>query len=480
MSLKSNQHQASLASSAASTASSTSSTSTVVTNTSGNMEQSQQPQQPPKPMLSPTRSLDEGFESDPDRVSTDSEHPIAGVVKLNSTKTHKDPIRKLQQSSANVGSNLAQLSSAASGGWSVKTGPDSLAIKTRAAPPVTLGAPQIIRRPLIPNHSPKKVEQKFKQGNSKGNTLATSLAITTTSTPTSSSSPRLQYQRQRQPMVSAIGGHSQRYTATNSANTGASNGNANANGGLQRTKFRVNSANINQPTLKAAVTLQHDRNIRLMGRSSNVGGSSRAALRSRSVDAVSRHRQGYDPSTALLLRHEGNLHHGTRMQHYGVTSSAIGNVGGGAGGLTVNGATSSGNCHQVSGSSNGPPQALLVQPISSVTLSAGGAVVGGSGGNGGGVCSGGGGYVLSPSAALLNSSNINGDAAATAALVAAVGGTPVIASATHSLYTFYPAEGNLQVWQTECGDLTYKSSRPLLQPKTTHSWTQSIPRQTRR
>lgn len=30
-----------------------------------------------KPVLSPTRSLDEGFESDPDRVSTDSEQPIA-------------------------------------------------------------------------------------------------------------------------------------------------------------------------------------------------------------------------------------------------------------------------------------------------------------------------------------------------------------------------------------------------------------------
>lgn len=29
-----------------------------------------------KPVLSPTRSLDEGFESDPDRISTDSEQPI--------------------------------------------------------------------------------------------------------------------------------------------------------------------------------------------------------------------------------------------------------------------------------------------------------------------------------------------------------------------------------------------------------------------
>ncbi|ALC47204.1 CG31176 [Drosophila busckii] len=60
-------------------------------------------------------------------------------------------------------------------------------------------------------------------------------------------------------------------------------------------------------------------------------------------------------------------------------------------------------------------------------------------------------------------------------------GSPVIASATHSLYTFYPAEGNLQVWQTECGDLTYKSSRNMHQlHKAPVCWTQSIPRQARR
>ncbi|KAH8359208.1 hypothetical protein KR093_005264 [Drosophila rubida] len=61
------------------------------------------------------------------------------------------------------------------------------------------------------------------------------------------------------------------------------------------------------------------------------------------------------------------------------------------------------------------------------------------------------------------------------------GSSPVIASATHSLYTFYPAEGNLQVWQTECGDLTYKSSRNMHQlHKAPVCWTQSIPRQARR
>lgn len=89
-------------------------------------------------------------------------------------------------------------------------------------------------------------------------------------------------------------------------------------------------------------------------------------------------------------------------------------------------------------------QALLVQPISSATLSplvAAGVVDGVEGG----------------------------------------GSSPVIASATHSLYTFYPAEGNLQVWQTECGDLTYKSSRNMHQlHKAPVCWTQSIPRQARR
>lgn len=104
-------------------------------------------------------------------------------------------------------------------------------------------------------------------------------------------------------------------------------------------------------------------------------------------------------------------------------------------------------------------QALLVQPISSATLSASAVAS------------------LPAATTVLNTGNV-GDAAA--ALVAAAGGSPVIASSTNSLYTFYPAEGNLQVWQSECGDLTYKSSRNLQTHKAPVCWTQSIPRQTRR
>lgn len=53
-------------------------------------------------------------------------------------------------------------------------------------------------------------------------------------------------------------------------------------------------------------------------------------------------------------------------------------------------------------------------------------------------------------------------------------------ASTNSLYTFYPAEGNLQVWKSECGDLTYKSSRNQQSHKAPVCWTQSIPRQARR
>lgn len=97
----------------------------------------------------------------------------------------------------------------------------------------------------------------------------------------------------------------------------------------------------------------------------------------------------------------------------------------------------------------GGQAALLVQPISSATLS--------------------------PLVAVGH------DGVGVGVVDAASGTSPVMASATHSLYTFYPAEGNLQVWQTECGDLTYKSSRNMHQlHKAPVCWTQSIPRQARR
>lgn len=48
-----------------------------------------------------------------------------------------------------------------------------------------------------------------------------------------------------------------------------------------------------------------------------------------------------------------------------------------------------------------------------------------------------------------------------------------------SLYTFYPAEGSLNLYPTHYG-LTYKSSHMNIQTKAPVSWTQSVPRQTRR
>lgn len=49
----------------------------------------------------------------------------------------------------------------------------------------------------------------------------------------------------------------------------------------------------------------------------------------------------------------------------------------------------------------------------------------------------------------------------------------------NSLYTFYPAEGNISLYASHYG-LTYKSSHMNVQSKAPISWTQSIPRHTRR
>jgi len=154
----------------------------------------------------------------------------------------------------------------------------------------------------------------------------------------------------------------------------------------------------------------------------------RTGIRSHSVDAISRHnRHGYDPSS-LILKHDGNGN--ISSSNAGATATRMLNYKSPGGG-TAAGAPTAG-------------QALLVQPISSATLSP-----------------------------LV--------AAGVVDVVEGGGSSPVIASATHSLYTFYPAEGNLQVWQTECGDLTYKSSRNMHQlHKAPVCWTQSIPRQARR
>ncbi|XP_065361521.1 myb-like protein AA isoform X2 [Calliphora vicina] len=510
-----------------------------------------------KPILSPTRSLDEGFESDPDRVSTDSEHPTSGTTQHNqhanatnnnsnnninnnssnntcSTSSNSNSCSNIskQHQQHNVGSTLAQLSSAATGGLSANADLSSSSntssslltaghvanktmdlSKTRLA---AMGAPQIIRRPpnvaaMQLHHHQQQQQQhqhqqqqllqqqlldkyyKDRRGSSDNkfiqqmnmqnaarisSTPSSSTAAASSSSSSSLSSAaacatsnaggltaassqvmgspqtvqRLQYQKQRQPVVaSSAAVHNHRYAP------GGSNV-ANSNGGFRRAKTRAMSPSV----LKTNTNANNSRQLLLMPRGS--------AIRSHSVDAITRHRQhqhqqqqhqqlqlqqqqllaahNYDPSNALILKHEGsgttsssacNTNTTTRMQHYKFPGNS---VNGGCSSLTPGSTT----------------QALLVQPISSATLSASA-------------------VALPPATTVLNTGNV-GDAAA--ALVAAAGGSPVIASSTNSLYTFYPAEGNLQVWQSECGDLTYKSSRNLLTHKAPVCWTQSIPRQTRR
>ncbi|KAH8256435.1 hypothetical protein KR032_007234 [Drosophila birchii] len=348
-------------------------------------------QQHSKPILSPTRSLDEGFESDPDRVSTDSEHQTSGTGTgiTSSTTTNTNTI-------TNNASKLAQLSSAATGG-ATKAGssspPSSNPIGSSGSAirggALTLAAPQIQRREFFKDQGPKLQRQQAPPSQHQ-------------------QQPRLQYQKQRQPLVpsAASSVHNHRLTSGIVGSSGSGN-NGLVNAGTATSNYR------------------RGRRLHM-----NPHHPARTGIRSHSVDAISRHnRHGYDPSS-LILKHDGNGNisssnsaagGATRMLNYKTTG----------GGASAAGAPAAG-------------QALLVQPISSATLSplvAAGVVDGVEGG----------------------------------------GSSPVIASATHSLYTFYPAEGNLQVWQTECGDLTYKSSRNMHQlHKAPVCWTQSIPRQARR
>ncbi|KAH8236810.1 hypothetical protein KR026_011360 [Drosophila bipectinata] len=344
-------------------------------------------QQHSKPILSPTRSLDEGFESDPDRVSTDSEHQTS----TSANTTNNNNITN-NNSNNNNASKLAQLSSAATGGAS-KTVSAAAAASTNASSlsasgnglaggrgALSLAAPQIQRREFFKDQPKLRHQAPAPQ------------------------QPRLQYQKQRQPLVpsAAASVHNHRLTA-GIVGSGSGSGNSPGNTATNYRRGRRLHINPHHPT--------------------------RNGLRSHSVDAISRHnRHGYDPSS-LILKHDGNGNISssssatattTRMLNYKTT--AQGNPAGTA--------------------AAGP--ALLVQPISSATLAplvAAGVVDGMEGGS----------------------------------------SSPVIASATHSLYTFYPAEGNLQVWQTDNGDLTYKSSRNMHQlHKAPVCWTQSIPRQARR
>lgn len=84
-----------------------------------------------------------------------------------------------------------------------------------------------------------------------------------------------------------------------------------------------------------------------------------------------------------------------------------------------------------------------------------------------------------PSPTLSTSSSMSSSASA-AGPSSPPANNRLLASA-NSLYTFYPAEGNIQVWKSENGGLTYTSSRNQQQSfKAPVCWTQSIPRQTRR
>uniref|UniRef100_A0A0K8U5U5 Uncharacterized protein n=1 Tax=Bactrocera latifrons TaxID=174628 RepID=A0A0K8U5U5_BACLA len=514
-----------------------------------------------KPMLSPTRSLDEGFESDPDRVSTDSEHQTSGT-NCNSGSSHNNNSQNNNRNSVaekhNSGSTLAQLSSAATGGLTastasvsaspmttiasltatssvsttvaqkanIKTDLHKLRLLTMVVPPSQIAR----RQPAIsatPAATPANSNNCQYAGSDAKSTSDTSMdtflkdqqqqrrssaesahninypidvttsssssayvnnnnnknhllmqyrtgsnlaALTanvarasgalTKSTSNGSGSPlpshRLQYQKQRQPILASAAGHqtvhNHRYAASSTGNGGG------ITSGFRRARTRAmspamvnslssNSHGVSNNTVASIGGMQvHTSRTKLLSRNTN--------MRSHSVDAVSRHRNGYDPTNALILKHEGS----------GVTSSGNHSVHSAGGTSNTASNTRMMNYKYCSGSvgtgTTSAGQALLVQPISSATLSTSTAAVS-----------------LPAATTVLNPANAV-DAAA--ALVAAAGGSPVIASATNSLYTFYPAEGNLQVWQSECGDLTYKSSRNQHTHKAPVCWTQSIPRQTRR
>lgn len=358
-----------------------------------------------KPILSPTRSLDEGFESDPDRVSTDSEHQTSATTVSSGTGNNNN------NSNNNNASKLAQLSSAATGGASSSNSNNNSLTEKSTTRVVTggalsLAAPQLQRREYykeqLHHHQPHQQHQQQQQQHSQQ---------------IKQQQQRLQYQKQRQPLVASAASSIHNHRMTNGI-TGAAAGAANAASNYRR------------------------------GRRLHMTPPARNALRSHSVDAIGRQRHGYDPSS-LILKHDGNgnvsssssgsCSNGVGSGHVGANSRML-NYKSGASGVGSVGAASA------AAAAAGGQAALLVQPISSATLS--------------------------PLVAV----GVDG-----VGVVDASGSSPVIASATHSLYTFYPAEGNLQVWQTECGDLTYKSSRNMHQlHKAPVCWTQSIPRQARR
>ncbi|XP_030374578.1 homeobox protein abdominal-A [Scaptodrosophila lebanonensis] len=368
-----------------------------------------------KPILSPTRSLDEGFESDPDRVSTDSEHQTTSGCNSNnnsnaSNHSTSNSSNNSNNNKQNIGSTLAQLSSAATGGLTTATTTSQPLPQQQQSPPrlLSMAGPQLQRRSINTTATDAALDKYYKEQAKLGIAQAPQQP------------QRLQYQKQRQPLVASAAAthqtvHNHRLTSGHISHAAGNSG-----GGYRRAKTRAMSPASTQ-TLGGSGRRNAPLNVL----------TPRSALRSHSVDAIARHRHGYDPSS-LILKHDGN----------GNVSSA-GGTGVASNTRMLNYKYSPGGAAAAVAAASG--QALLVQPISSATLSP--AVV----------------------------------AAGSAGALPTAGGSPVIASSTNSLYTFYPAEGNLQVWQTECGDLTYKSSRNMHQlHKAPVCWTQSIPRQARR
>ncbi|XP_055902782.1 uncharacterized protein DDB_G0271670 [Eupeodes corollae] len=496
-----------------------------------------------KPILSPTRSLDEGFESDPDRISTDSEQILPPH---HNQKQHQQQKQQLQhqhqqqqhhlsspssspKNDNRIGSmSLAQLSSASNAlSYEPSNRVDKLQHHHQHSSTSASAANNLLHHHLHHNHHDvpqlrAQISRRNRQGdimesekyfkdnirptsltsldsklaalqratsnsnsNSSSNfnpspmTAASPLAASgSASSSSSSSSPptissanatpgnRLQYQYQK----NRQGTHStnNRFNASNvgyrrsrtralapaiiktssfpssaptpslSSASAASAATANGAGGAASSSASLSSlsavGNIAPSGGNGPTSLPTSINAVTPASASAVGGGVPPMMmipvgsssRSHSMDAI-RQREG------LLLKHEPvvALYKGTtdRLLSYNKFTKFTPALGG-------------------SQSQNMPlSQTILLQPLSSSSL-------------------------LAPSSSSSSTSS------STSNLIE-LRSNHLMAS-TNSLYTFYPAEGNLQVWKSEYGDLTYKSSRNQQSHKAPVCWTQSIPRQARR
>ncbi|XP_037956002.1 ras guanine nucleotide exchange factor E [Teleopsis dalmanni] len=481
-----------------------------------------------KPILSPTRSLDEGFESDPDRVSTDSEHQTSGTSgnisssssnnchsSNNNTKLQQQQqTQQLQQIRQQLqkqnGSALAQLSTAATGGIiaganatnAISTASTIAATNICSIPTTTdlhkqrlltmVTAPQITRR------------QRLTAASTGANTVPTSVTVATTKPYTTDATLEKHYkdlqQQSRNP-------YDIKTTSVTNHNNISNNNNSGSSGNTTNNNNNNKSVLMSRVQTVTASNLPSSGTIGLQASNSSTGSPSAqrlqyqkqrqplvasAAVQNRLTTSTTGYRRSKVRAMSPAVLKSATSH----LNSNNSTNNTASNISNGSNNNTLNSNATTSNAHVTTARitrlmqrntgankrshsvdaisrmrnykypnvlaahhTNAAGQTLLVQPISSATLTS--SAVG----------------ALPPATAVINS-NSGGDTAA--ALVAAAGGSTVIASATNSLYTFYPAEGNLQVWQSECGDLTYKSSRNQQAHKAPVCWTQSIPRQTRR